>query len=185
MKYRSPNSSKQNTEKLCDIINCLSGEKNIIIGDFNFPLVDWTHNLVDSKGRLFLETLESNFLHHMVDFPTHVRRNILDLVIVNNPADVINLEDVGNISNSDHSTLIIEIMFNNNCCNSNQEVSDWSKANYPALEQYLKDIDWSSTFSSLNTQQCWNFFKETISQGVELFVPKIRRRDKNKPTWMT
>ena len=183
--YRSPNSSKQNTEKLCDIINCLSGEKNIIIGDFNFPLVDWTHNLVDSKGRLFLETLESNFLHHMVDFPTHVRGNILDLVIVNNPADVINLEDVGNISNSDHSTLIIEIMFNNNCCNSNQEVSDWSKANYPALEQYLKDIDWSSTFSSLNTQQCWNFFKKTISQGVELFVPKIRRRDKNKPTWMT
>jgi len=113
VKYRSPNSSKQNTEKLCDIINCLSGEKNIIIGDFNFP------------------------------------------------------------------------MFNNNCCNSNQEVSDWSKANYPALEQYLKDIDWSSTFSSLNTQQCWNFFKKTISQGVELFVPKIRRRDKNKPTWMT
>ena len=58
--YRSPNSSKQNTEKLCDIINCLSGEKNIIIGDFNFPLVDWTHNLADSKGRLFLETLESS-----------------------------------------------------------------------------------------------------------------------------
>ena len=183
--YRSPNSSKQNTEKLCDIINSLSGEKNIIIGDFNFPHIDWTHNLADSKGRLFLETIESNFLHQMVDFPTHVRGNILDLVIVNNPADVINLEDVGNISNSDHSTLIIEIMFNNDCCYSNQEVSDWSKANYPGLEQYLKDIDWSSTFSSLNTQQCWNFFKETISQGVELFVPKVRRIDKNKPIWMT
>ena len=75
MIHGSPNSSKQNTEKLCDVINSLSGEKNIMIGDLNFLLVDWTHSQAESKGRLFLETLESNFLRQMVDSPTHVLRN--------------------------------------------------------------------------------------------------------------
>ena len=46
-----------------------------MIGDLNFLLVDWTHSQAESKGRLFLETLESNFLRQMVDSPTHVLRN--------------------------------------------------------------------------------------------------------------
>ena len=48
-----------------------------MIGDLNFHLVDWTRSQAESKGRLLLETLESNVLHPMVDSPTHVPRNIL------------------------------------------------------------------------------------------------------------
>ena len=119
----------------------MTGEKNIVIGDFNFPNIDWTHNQADAKGRLFLETLESNFLHQMVDLPMHIRGNILDLVIVNNPADIINLEDIGNIGSSDHSTSIMDVLFENDFIDYDQQIPDWSKVDYAGFEKYLININ--------------------------------------------
>ena len=38
--YRSPNSSRENDAKLCKWVNEMRGN-NIMIGDFNFPDIDW------------------------------------------------------------------------------------------------------------------------------------------------
>ena len=103
---------------------------------------------------------------------------------MNNPANIINLKDIGNIGSSDHSILIIDVLFENDFIDSNQQIPDWSKVDYVGFEQYLININCDFEFSSLNTEQSWTFFKERIYEGVELFV-LLMRRDKNRPIWMT
>ena len=53
--YRSPNSSRVNDEALCNWMNGLSGT-NLLIGDFNYPDIDWENGISGSRGRTFYET---------------------------------------------------------------------------------------------------------------------------------
>ena len=48
--YRSPNSTKDNDHELCEWIKTMKGEY-IIIGDFNYPAIDWETSRSDVKGK--------------------------------------------------------------------------------------------------------------------------------------
>ena len=53
-KYRSPNSEHDNTQILFDLINSACQEKckhKFIVGDFNFPEIDWS-NYMTTKMRI-------------------------------------------------------------------------------------------------------------------------------------
>ena len=77
--YRSPNSSIENNNKLNDLIRSIP-ENSVIVGDFNYPSVDW--ELMRARGNAtdFLDALSENFLTQHVTFPTHDGGNTLDLV---------------------------------------------------------------------------------------------------------
>ena len=99
-----PNLSKEDNEKLIKIINDISkkhktlNEKLIIMGDFNFPGIDWefesTANVDESHiENEFLTCLHSNFLFQLIEKCTHFRGEqsptLIDLLISNDP-DVLN-----------------------------------------------------------------------------------------------
>ena len=65
--YRSPNAPAENTEKLCQIIRNL-GNNTIVIGDFNFPKINWTTMQADSRGRPLVSAVEEENLAQMVKF---------------------------------------------------------------------------------------------------------------------
>ena len=68
--YRSPNSTPDNTYKLCDLINNAPAHGfNIFIGDFNLPDIDWENNCAGRKSCYFLDTVNENFYSQLVDFP--------------------------------------------------------------------------------------------------------------------
>ena len=81
--YRSPSSTdKQNEmlnkqiEQACAIFKSKK-EDLVILGDFNFPEIDWeretssrSDNHISSK---FLKTTNENYLFQIVDKPTHLR----------------------------------------------------------------------------------------------------------------
>ena len=76
--YRSPNSSDDNTMLLADLVdNC--EKKSLIIGDFNLPNMNISSDISDKKGRPVLDAINRRFLENSVQFPTHIRGNILDL----------------------------------------------------------------------------------------------------------
>ena len=80
--YRPPSSNIQNSEHLCNILKNL--DKNIIvISDINLPDINWIDGTSTSRGRRVLETILEEDLIQLVDFPTHVKGNTLDLVITN------------------------------------------------------------------------------------------------------
>ena len=54
---------------------------NLLMGDFNFPDVDWASGSAGSKGRDFYEATTEAFFEQHVTEPSHASGNILDLVL--------------------------------------------------------------------------------------------------------
>jgi hypothetical protein len=77
-------------------------EKNsVLIGDFNLP--DWVSGTAGSKpSSLLLEEADAAGLHQLVEFPTQIHGNILDLVLTNMPDRIDNVEQAGRLEKSDH-----------------------------------------------------------------------------------
>ena len=82
--YRPPNSPSTNNEKICDIVK--NAPKNtLLIGDINFPKIDWDNLTCDNRGKDFMNVcIDHNFTQY-IDFPTCNRPpfNTLDLVLSN------------------------------------------------------------------------------------------------------
>ena len=52
--YRPPRSRNKNTEELCKLFEN-SGDNSIIIGDFNFPTINWNELTADRNSDFFAE----------------------------------------------------------------------------------------------------------------------------------
>ena len=91
--YRSPNSTNENDEKLTDWLKTLVGNY-CVFGDFNFPGISWDDGRSDTKGRVFLETVESKFMTQHVGGSTHVGGHLLDLVLSSSENMVMEVESV-------------------------------------------------------------------------------------------
>ena len=82
--YWSPNSSLENNSRLNSFIKSIK-ENAVVVGDFNYPTVDWVSMTGSGPAREFLDAVNEKFLTQHVDFPTHDCGNILDLVLSNIP----------------------------------------------------------------------------------------------------
>ena len=99
--YRSPNSTKNNDDELCEWIQGIRGNF-VIIGDFNLPDIRWQSGCAGAKGRRFMETLKDRFMHQHVESETHNSGNVLDLIISNNEESVSDVAVIGKLGKSDH-----------------------------------------------------------------------------------
>lgn len=179
--YRPPNCLKENCDKLIEILEN-APNNSILIGDFNYPGVDWDNLTSDNKSLTFLNTcIDKNFSQY-VDFPTHSRNNILDLVLSNND-NIVNVENLGPLSNSDHVMLLITTNFYvKNEVNSYVRY-DWKNADFLKMENEMKNIDWEREIN--NVHDGWNKLKSVIDNVTEKYVPKvIIKNDAQKPLWM-
>ena len=64
----------------------------IFIGDLNMPEIDWLNNSSPAKYREFLQSMEENFLSQIVDFLTHAHSNILVVILVNKPKNILDVK---------------------------------------------------------------------------------------------
>ena len=182
--YRPPSAPLENTEELCKLLE-KSGPNSSFIGDFNFPSIDWIYETSDNKSINFLQSTKNLNYEQFVDFQTHVRGNILDLVLTNRPENILSVESIGNLSNSDHSIILTEVLFNPKINKSTELVQDWKNGDCEGLTCYLQNVKWIENMENKSTDEAWTFFKTTITSGIEKFIPKIPRRGNGKPQWMT
>ena len=103
--YRSPNSSSNNDASLCELVKGIR-DTDVLIGDFNFPGIQWATGRTEAKSRAFYEEMEDNFLIQHVDEPTHKIVNLLDLVISKDEQLVENVEHEGRLGKSDHKMIM-------------------------------------------------------------------------------
>ena len=62
--YRSSNKQNENDKKLRSLLNKVSKENVILMGDFNFGnCIDWESNTSANQGKFFLDCVNKNFLH--------------------------------------------------------------------------------------------------------------------------
>ena len=106
--YRAEKGKDHSMSIICDSIDKVTNPNCILLGDFNFPNVNWSNEQSsDILSRKFIDTLQRNFWTQMNYSPTR-KTNILDLVITNNTDCIYKIEVAGPIGNSDHDTVITE-----------------------------------------------------------------------------
>ena len=125
-----------------------SGLSNlIIIGDLNFPEVDWeTGHSRHSVDQLFLEMFSNLGLAQLIDKPTHIAGNILDLLLTDNPCLVANIEvDTGwHICKSNHYPITFNVKLRADKRKiPKREIYNFKKANWTAVNDEISSINWA------------------------------------------
>lgn len=162
----------------------------VLLGDFNMPDIDWS--TLSSSSHLSVSFCDFIFdlnLSQLIDKPTHTKGNILDLILTNSCHRItnINISPPKNILNSDHS--IIDFSLSHSVTPHSkvlpQYVFDFPKADYNGLCSFLMDINYSPLLSSDDVNFIWSSLKSIIYSGMNLYVPKVRLRRYQYPSWFT
>ena len=155
--YRPPDCSRNFVDKFASFLNkseiARSNRKLVLVGDFNFPKINWptpcfTPNTSD--GFHFCETLHYHNLTQIVTSPTRISTNnssstILDLIITNFPEHVQNLELLTPNEihfQTDHSLLVFDVTIKlKNLPKSSRMIYDYRNAHLVGLRNTLKVTD--------------------------------------------
>ena len=70
--------------------------------------IDWRNLNACNKYKNFVDITCDKSLEQLVNFPTHNKGNTLDLVFSNFPDRILNVENIGNLGNSDHAMISID-----------------------------------------------------------------------------
>lgn len=178
--FRSPSYDVSNTGMMFDLLGEISAQpcdRKIIIGDFNFPYIDWEHNfspvLLESE---FLNVMYDNFLIQHVTTPTRARDgntpHLLDLILTNYPF----IEDIdycAPLGKSDHCVLNVKLAIDHKM--QSLPKYNYSKGNYFELNRYLTSIDWSQNMNMTDgVENVWYIFKSELLEGVRKYIPLVK-----------
>lgn len=190
--YRSPNASEAMTKEVIDYIKNIP-QNSFLVGDYNYPEVDWTTlTCTSSESQVFLDTVNNAFLNQHVDFTTNltpqpngsVTGTCIDLVLTNEDNLIASVQPKGQLGASHHSIIQVEVIVPSHLNSTEELVPDYSKADFNCLREKLNVIDWRSYFGESNTEECWQKFKSKVSDAVDECIPKKLRRNNSKPLWM-
>ena len=171
--YRSPNSTNANNETLCELLSDASKNKCVFIGDFNHPKINWENGTSENrKCSEFYNSLTSNNYSQVVDFPTQIRGNILDLVITNEPDLILYTKPVGRLGKSDHEIIEIGLNINQNKDDTERFFYDWKNADVSEMNKYMQRQDWKNSLSHLSTEEAWLKLKTELLGAFHSFVPR-------------
>jgi hypothetical protein len=182
--YRSPNSTEENNTKLLKVMQEFGNRQVLIMGDFNFPSINWKLELAGCKrDSEFLEAVKNNYLIQHVDFPTR-GNNILDLVLTNEVNMVESIESIGRLGSSDHDIIKFDLFTKISMKRNDRLIPNLKKANFVKIKEVLHNIDWVNEFEHQGVEEAWNKFKEILKDISDKYVPLRKVRNKNTPLWM-
>jgi len=174
--YRPPSSGLINLAELCKLIRD-ADENTIFIGDFNRPGIDWERETSkEAKAQEFLEAVVEGGLQQLVNFPTHTKGNVLDLILTDCPDKILQVSDAGRLGRSDHCILNTVLDFQPNSISTNTSRYNWSKANTDMIKSDLDRIHWRETLNGKSVEDAWGIFRDTLSESIEKNVPKCGNR---------
>lgn len=160
-------------------------DKIYLLGDFNFPDIDWV-NLTPSchaSEELINITLDFN-LFQVVNEPTR-GSNILDLVFTSEPETI---QSVSNFDGfSDHNMLLVNLNVPLTSTGFNvKKIYDYNRANYDEVNKEL-DIFYNTilmpSFESRSIDENWSLFRDKMAALVERYVPLISISNDRTNPW--
>ena len=163
--YRPPNSTREAFEEIVSKIRLFIGELPtplcdiIMLGDFNFPLIDWhSTGTCSTHANSLMELTNFLYLDQLVQIPTK-GANILDLVF-SNPLIIDNIDSI-ETSISDHNiiravTRIPKSPVKKECLNPVLSVFDhlnFNSANWSNINDALSNIGWNDELTNLSVDE--------------------------------
>ena len=177
-----------------------AGYKNVIIvGDFNFPNINWSpepvivtnHRDNNHPEIKFVDTINEAMLHQHIYKPTRDREgqvSKIDDLVFSSDIDIIHsIEHTGHLGNSDHQILefVTTSMFHEKEYKP-QIRKKYHQTDFPSFESHL-NIDWENQLKDKSAEEAYNLFLDKYNEACQLFVPteRVTKNSKyNKPIWM-
>ena len=200
--YRPPDEINNSTEKLNNITNMITDyikekkEDILLIGDFNFPKINWESNRPagrtskeKAQAELLLGLMNENSMTQLVNEPTRLN-NILDLVITNNTQMVHSVNCSPTII-SDHKAVIVKIQKLDKSITKKLSVEK-DQCVLKNLNFYNSSIDWNSinlAFENTNwnemdtldtTENKLSFLLEKLKSVCSVYIPKRKKMNPRK-----
>ena len=188
--YRSPNASENDNMNLNKLITMMakksinSGEKLVILGDFNHPDINWNNETCNKPDHhisvKFLDNIHSNYLSQFVLEPTHQRAlqtpTLIDLIFSNDPDLIQDINLLPPFGKSHHSV----ICFNIDILSPNLSVPPtykyaFNKGDYNAMREHFSVFDWNGCLGNVdNVDQMWNIIEDELTTARDKFIPIIK-----------
>ena len=192
--YRSPNCASSNDLELIkhisEIAKLNNGDK-LIVGDFNFPNINWeSWSAPDGDGGSegFLDCLRKNFLIQNIYNPTRVRGtqtpHILDLALTSD-AFVQGVQYLAPVGFSDHCIIHMVCEWESQHHLTNDPKLNYSKGDYSGFRTYI--IDRLKTIDLIipsDVEEASSALNLIILEGTHKYVPLSKGNTwKRKSNW--
>ena len=122
--YRSPSISKEDDEKLHQVIADISRGNCIIMGDFNYPGINWNYLESAADSEAFLLLMQDCFLTQHVLEPVR-GGNVLHIVLSSQNELINDLRILEPLEKGGHSQIHFNLMINNGYGRSKQKKRDF------------------------------------------------------------
>lgn len=107
--YRPPNLKDEEETDLLSQEMAVKQGNVIILGDFNYPDIDWIDETAySSRTHYFVNVLEDNFMCQFTYTPTR-NKALIDLLITNNTELIGDVEVRDNLQNIDHGAIMFAV----------------------------------------------------------------------------
>jgi hypothetical protein len=123
--------------------------------------------LENLKSAGFLGAVEDALLEQMIDFPTHIKGNCLDLVLTNIPERIISIEEMGHLGSSDHEMICVTVGMQNRQDDDDKCGLNWKKANCSSMKEDTARIEWRQALQGRSAEEMWTFFRSEVEEIVK------------------
>ena len=183
--YIPPNCDSSYQQHTITALRNLPSDYDIIItGDFNTPDICWHSLFAFSKD--ICDTFFSLNLQQLINTPTHVCGNILDILATNSPDRLSNIrvDDKNKFCCSDHYFISFDTATRHTPARpvGQKRIMLYSRADFTCIDNsitiYLHMSPRPATIDTL-----WSTIKDAISSACQLYVPTVLISRKNLPKW--
>ena len=141
-------------------------KKFFLVGNFNLSSTNWVTNLsTHSTEQMFLDAFIRLGLLQCISKPTHVKNNILDIVLTNSDNYISNIKLLSDHEGckSDHFAITFEIKLRIERKKPIKTKSfNFKHANWEQLNTDLNNINWISFLDCLEPDLAWSKFKQYL-----------------------
>jgi hypothetical protein len=174
-----------NDKALYELIDNVSKNRVIIVGDFNFPELDWSSLDNVDVAHPFVENLGNNFLVQHVDKPTR-GNNYLDLVLSSDETMINNLDVGETFETSDHQIVRFNLLGLKEIPKDKPRNYDYFKVNYDEVRMQVGSFKWNLLIEDNSTKvdEIWAQIKTDIVSLRNKYVG-MKKKFVNKLKWVT
>ena len=177
--YIPPNSPDSYHNSVFNFIRSLpQADDLIILGDFNYPNIDWQtlygHNQHSSS---FCNIITNLNLWQLIESPTHIAGNILDLLLTNNDAVIQNLHVNSTLPlnlTSDHFMIEFDIVCTSPILSNSSNTHPYyiySRADWDGMLEFLTHYNFNPMYNLTDINLKWQFIKDVLLDAASQFVP--------------
>ena len=150
-----------------------------VVGDFNIKHIDWENDSSATNenhmASVFLECVRDSFMIQHVREPTRYRNeeqpNILDLIFTNEEGMISDLKYCEPIGNSDHVTLLFNLLTGSEDKHEIRQTLRYFKGDYDAINFVLESIKWEDTLAHKGAEESWNEFADILNNLSKEYIP--------------